>query len=82
MTSHKPLRKRTGQAAKSKSTAQGLINPTRSHAADFRKIMPSQMDKLVEQGLFTRQSNDELGRPVYTITKLGRAYLKALEQKA
>ena len=66
---------------KVRDTASGLVNPTRSHAADFRRIGPNAMARLVAEGLFEKLSDDELGRPQYRITKLGRARLRALEEK-
>jgi hypothetical protein len=58
-----------------KSTLEASINPTRSHAADFRRIGPQAMDKLVRAGLFVRLPHDELGRPQYKITAKGLAVL-------
>lgn len=63
-----------------KSTEAGLVRPTRSHAADFRRILPGQMDKLVAEGLFERLPHDELGRPQYRITDKGRQVLKDMEK--
>ena len=60
----------------SPSTIKALVTPSRqSHAANFKRILPSAMAKLVEQGLFEPCSDEEGG---YRITAKGRAILDDL----
>lgn len=53
-----------------------LQGGTCHHEANFRRILPSAMKKLVADGLFEPDNNGE-----YKITKLGLAHLKSLEGK-
>lgn len=65
--------------ASTANTASGLINPPKhSGRPDFSKILPKAMDKLVADGLFEPDGLDENGMPMYKITKLGLATLKAM----
>lgn len=69
----------TGET-KTKGTARGLIQPTKNHAPNFKAVLPGQMDKLVEQGLFRRVDNPYgNGYPYYEITPKGLKYLRNLE---
>jgi hypothetical protein len=57
------------------STVVQLIRPGRNtHEANFRRILPGAMDKLVEEGLFERDGDS------YKITLLGQQRLVELEQ--
>jgi ribosomal protein S19E (S16A) len=53
----------------------GLTTNKRSHEANFSRILPKAMDKLVEEGLFQKTKDG------YEITPKGLGYLRNLEQK-
>lgn len=52
---------------------KGLMHVDRGHHANFTRILPKQMEKLLAEGLFVRDENVEGG---YRITPLGRQKLK------
>lgn len=66
-----------GHTTKVADTAAQLLNPSRrDHEPRFDKILPRQMADLVKRGLFEPD-----GQGSYRITALGRAHLRALEDK-
>ena len=69
-------RHHTGHA---RSFLQDIVSPLRyGHEANFKRILPSAMAKLVDEGLFVADASVEGG---YRITDLGKARLRALEEK-
>lgn len=68
-------RARVISGAGSPDTAKQLINPSRlTHDANFSRILPREMDRLVREGLFEPDGNGS-----YRITEKGRAKLVELE---
>ncbi len=59
--------------AKGTNILKGLLGVERGRHANFDRILPKQMEKLLTEGLFVRDENVEGG---YRITPLGMKRLK------
>jgi uncharacterized protein with ATP-grasp and redox domains len=75
MSVHKYIRKRRERSSAMEQIVQ--VMSRRDSEPNFRKILPSAVQKMVEQGLFVEDPGADGG---YRITEKGRAVLAELEK--
>lgn len=75
------VNKRKTNGSGAKTTASGLIFPTKGHEPRFDKLLPGAIKKLLDDGLVVENGRDSLGNLTYRITDKGKSVVASWENR-